>query len=212
MKHRVTALAALAFLTACGEAPTAPMATPDVAPAFNHVPGSPSAPNVSEDFNSGVWNPALEDHDNAFTLYNGQIQRTSFAPYEEARSYVRTVASGYNNSDFTAELLIQVGPRPTLIFFGLGAGEPVAPYNEPTGAFFRIHSPSWIGGRVDAAVTGGSFVEGFTYVQSTGSHKVRIIKSGSQLTFEFDHGADGSVEGSATAAMPGTFDQTNSRI
>lgn len=39
MTHRITALAALALVAACGEAPTSPAADLDVAPAFSHQAG-----------------------------------------------------------------------------------------------------------------------------------------------------------------------------
>jgi len=69
------------------------------------------------------------------------------------------------------------------------------------------------GGQVDVSSSDGPFVGAITHILSLGAqHVARIIKSGNQLTFELDAGADGSVDGSTTIAMPSSLNDTNSRI
>ncbi len=189
-----------------------------------------------EDF-SGTVITNLEDEDNAYTVSGGKIKNTASTSVND-RHYIRTHVTDYNTVDFVAELTFTLtnDTGDMLHFFGLGAGIPdLNATDEPaTGAYFRIHSPNTVSGRVDASFRNLTFAgsDGLANIgqmtNSGGTHRARLAKSGNELTFSMDvnfdgidDDGDGSVFDAAftytvadlTAATAAPFlDNTNSRI
>ena len=155
MKHRITALATLAFVAACGETPVAPAADLDVAPAFD-IHGTFLAGDLDDPFDA--YNQAA-----ANTFY-----RRNAGQFDGDRYYMRTVATDYNEKDFTAELVFTLSnlstDGATITYFGMGPGTPDAAYsNEGSGALFRIHAPEI--GHTDVALRNQGAPVVFQYIQ-----------------------------------------------
>lgn len=185
----------------------------------------------TEDF-SGALGPGLQDSDSAFTIDGGVIRRTSSSDGED-RHYISTVHSGYSDIDFVAELTVNLANETggaDVAFIGVGPGAPDPGYhNEPGDAiYFRIHplglfNPAVTGsvqvGVNDSATAGleSGFTMG-TITTNNGSHRVRITKSGNQVTFGFDENFSGTYSADfshtiadITTAAP-WLDPTNTRI
>ena len=226
MKHRLIALAAMAFLAACGEAPTEPTPILDVAPSFNHIPGHYSAESMYIDFSGSTLDARLEDPAGAFTVSGGSIHKNGFEG-QSVRRYVRTKASDFNTVDFVAEVTFSISNYNggfTIVYFGLGSGDPSTCYDtESDGVLFRAHTNApGSGGQTDAAVRNNAtcpanflglqkIVNG-EYLQNR-THRARLTKSGSQVTLQLDIDNNGSWDGTTrTFTMPGFLTASNSRI
>jgi hypothetical protein len=192
MRLRVSAVALAVLAAACAEVPTG-LIEPSLqgGSPLLAIHNSPTA-------------GALDDASNAYDeVATNKYAKRNPGTFDGDRQYMRTVATDYNGKDFTAQLVFSLtntaGDGATIHFFGMGPGTPAGANNEPTGVFFRIHTPDVGGGAIHVAsrnAAGG----GFTSVTSIGNitvnggtHRAIITKSGNQMTFGVDVGNDGTV-------------------
>jgi len=169
---------------------------------------------------------ALEDANEAYDeVAPGTYRRINAGTFDGDRFYMRTVATDFNEKDFTAELVFTLSnlstDGATILFFGMGPGAPGLANNESAGAFFRIHSPDVSGGNThvttkNANGSGAAYHLLGNIAVSGNEHRATLTKSGNELTFVLDVGNDGGppdysyVVADYTAGTD--IDNTNSRI
>ncbi len=172
----------------------------------------------TDDFGDGILHSELEDVSSAFSE-GGVIQNTLLS-----RDYIRTVDDDFtasNTNGFGYELEINMSGT-DIAFVGFGSGDKDTGFwDEPLGAFFRIHTTSLgsvldfstntiVGDGLDFYVTLGATGAG------DGTHRSRITFDGiDTLTFAFDQNYSSSftTDFSTTVSMSSLgFDNSNSRL
>lgn len=184
--------------------------------------GRSSSLNIDTDFSGGF--PAdLQDDASAYSVEHGVLRKTSPSVDNNDRQYIRTARSDYNTVDFLAEVSFTTGdPANLMHFIGMGPGERVGGFNEPTGILFRIHPPGLAGGRVDAGYRTDSteaFNQGIGNLSGAGPHRAQILKRGNKLTLSldvaYDQAAGFMADMSETVLLSdlgGYLDASNSHI
>jgi hypothetical protein len=183
-----------------------------------------AGPMIHEDFNSGLSNPQLAGYQN-FTVAGGVIRRNGALSDVNDRQYIRTSASDYNLQDFTYEVTFTTTalPQTSINFIGIGSGDrrPGSEFghNEPWDSlFFRIHAPNVDGGFVSISNLAASNLVALGAIPNAGTHRARIQKTGSAITFSIDADYDGTFDSDMTHAFPNMIavapflDATNSRL
>lgn len=140
----------------------------------------------SEDFESGIPNPALEAIAPYFEVVDGALHRTSPQAFDDRR-YLRTTLSDYNERDFIFEVTFTC--KDDIIWFGLGPADRNSAYHEPKQSVVFWVRPTSIEGGVGFNTIFGSLVVDRVY--SDGPHRVRIRKTGKRIGFELDEKYNG---------------------
>ena len=165
---------------------------------FLGATSSQAAFYFTDGFNGPAFNPNLVDIDHMYFFSAGKTGTTS------ARSYLRSLDSGYAGIDFQADLIYSMGGTSSGaagVFFGIGAATKDAGFfDEPEAALYLIdHAngfPVWpasnIVVRVNRPGSGNTsdlantpFPDGVSYA--------RITKLGDTLTFQYDFAYNGST-------------------
>jgi hypothetical protein len=163
-----------------------------------------SPPFFVEDFNSGLPSPNLLGYEN-FTLDDGAIRSNGLISDDNDRRYMRTAISDYNARDFRYDLTFTTNTD-GIHFIGIGSGNrrPGVQFghNEPwESLFFRVHAPNAAGGYVSVANHPASDVVVLGNLPTAGTHRSRIEKVGSAITFSIDR----NYQGVFVADMSHTF-------
>ncbi|WP_237133104.1 FG-GAP-like repeat-containing protein [Pseudohongiella sp. O18] len=158
--------------------------------------GRSASLNISTDF-SGAFPADLEDSASAYAVEGGVLIKTSPSANKDDRQYVRSQRSDYNTVDFLAEVSFTTAdPANPMHFIGMGPGQRVGFFNEPTGILFRIHPPGLAGGGVDVGYRTSSdaqFTYGIGNITGAGPHRAQILKRGNNLSLSIDVGYDESA-------------------
>ncbi|MEO5510634.1 MAG: hypothetical protein ABIS27_08375 [Longimicrobiales bacterium] len=213
--------------TACDNTPMQ-VVEPSLSPSFSAVTSAEKRMSFNENFDlKGSSARLLENTGAPPTYSNGGL----IFPGSD-RGYLRTIASNYNNTSFKADITMTIvggfpGTGTAIAFFGFGTGEPdYGFFGEPTtdpSIYARVMPDEFNGPSVQITnATGGVLQEGAAEAPGqggNGTHRLRI--SWDRETKEFTVFVHTNyVEGTAfvpTAvlgpiAVPGVFDDTNSRI
>lgn len=178
---------------------------------------APTSGNVTENFDTAAesgLHPALEDVAGSYTFTGDVAENTG------PRSYVRTRATDYNLVDFVAEITFTLpagATGPNAAYFGIGGGMPDGTeFNDPIPAFYFQSGNLRV--EQDAGESSPDSVVATFSAEGDGTHRLRIAKSGDDVTFSVDFNfAGGSfvVDESQTLSLAGIapyLDDTNSRI
>jgi len=160
-----------------------------------------------EHFTGTSLNPSLEG--SGFTIADGVIRRGSVVNHDD-RQYIRTVASNYIDRNFVYELTLNTVPigYTGVNFIGIGEGVGSGQYNEPQNSIhYRIHSSNVHSGQVDVfwrtpdnPMGTGEYAIG--YLPADGPHRVKIEKTGNNLTFSIDSLYDGTFAADFSHTIP----------
>ncbi len=173
-----------------------------------------AAVSISENFNGATISSSLSA--SSGWDFNGSANKT-----DDIRNYVSTVATDYLNVDFTftIDFTLAGGGGNGIALFGIGSATPNPSwFGTPGDSFWTESRP----GDFDAGDVQWSTMSGFginpletTFATAgDGSHRFRMVKTGSSITMSLDVGANGTYDGSVTrtlAELP-FLNSTNSRL
>lgn len=185
-------------------------------------PDLPDLHFFTDTFDGPEWHEAWETPGAGFTLAGGEVQPNG------PRAYVRTVVSDYSTLDFEAEIIYSMngGVGPAGLFFGLGPAmlDPGF-FNEPLSSIYAVdHAadfPFFQGTAVRSLPASGAPVGHFLWADpgtlSDGTHALRLVKQGDQLTWQMDHLYNGATfepaySGSLALADLPFLDASNSHL
>ena len=157
---------------------------------------------ISEDFDDGVLAGSLEDAGDAFDFSSGHA---AYVGDTRTRNYIRTVDSDYNGAGFQYEVsmsLSATGDPWANGFFGIGSGVPGSYFDSPQPAYFlqleARNQPTELR-RFDDAGNRAQLLEwsGLGPL-GTGTHRVRMTKSGDEVTWAIDQNYSSTFMADAT--------------
>lgn len=164
-------------------------------------------------FDGPTLDSHLEDSDRQYTIDGTahQTSKTIGGPGAD-RHYIRTVASSFNEVDFTYELSVFLTDRNPCcddhLFVGMGQAVASSYYGEPDNSIFiNPHAANQLDGVVRFTyIVGGdpiSIQPEIGNLNSTREHRIRMTKQQSLLSFEVDEDFKGTFAADFTS---GTVD------
>jgi hypothetical protein len=175
-----------------------------------------SAIFFGDGFEDGNLNTQFDNGSGLFQESNGVLSLIS-----DGRSLLRTVDSDYNTVDFISEVTVNISSAQEIIFLGLGHGtqDPTL-YNEPMGAYLRIHSSDWGGSSVDFVyndIQNANWEQGVNIgTAGNGTHRIRTSLIAGILSFEVDAAFNGTFAADFSHSYDyganSNFDDTNSHF
>lgn len=157
---------------------------------------------ITEDFDDGVLDPALEDVSGNYDLSAGVAEYVGPA---ESRNYIRTEDSDYDSANFHFEASITipaVGDPWANGFFGIGSGAPGSYFDSPQPAYFlqlEARNQDTQLRRFDRDGTRHQLLEWSDLGPlGAGTHRVSMTKEGDDVTWAIDKDFSGTFAPDAT--------------